>query len=96
MRIPADFGLPGVVVSTGQALVSTNTDDDPRFKQIISTGWAGSTCQAPITVEGQCIGMAFVASMAKNVYWPDDMEALKVFAALASTAIRAAGGPYAP
>jgi signal transduction protein with GAF and PtsI domain len=92
MHIGAGFGLPGIVVRTGEPLVVPNTDDDPRFKQIISTGRAGSTCQIPIKVEGHCLGVAFVASMAKDIYGPADMEALKVYAALASAAIRAAGG----
>ncbi len=92
MRIQADFGLPGIVVRTGEPLVVTNTDDDPRFEQIINVGRAGSTCQAPIMVEGKCLGMAFVASMARNIFWPEDIATLTVFAALAASAIRAAGG----
>ena len=92
MRMAADFGLPGIVVSTVEPLVVTNTDEDPRFEQIISVGRAGSTCQAPIVVEGRCEGMSFVASMAKNIFWPEDVTTLAVFASLASAAIRAAGG----
>ena len=90
MRIAADFGLPGIVVRTVKPLVVTNTDEDKRFEQIISTGRAGSTCQYPIVVKGECRGMAFVASMAKSIYWPADMEALRTFAALGSAAIGAA------
>lgn len=92
LRIPADYGLPGLVTQTGEPLLVTNTDDDPRFVQIISSGRVGSTLQIPIKVEGECLGLAFVASMAKNIYWPADFEAMKVFAALASSAIRAADG----
>jgi GAF domain-containing protein len=88
----ADFGLPGIVVRTVEPLVVTDTDEDPRFEQIINVGRAGSTCQAPIVVEGRCEGMTFVASMAKNIFWPEDLATLTVFAALASAAIRAAGG----
>jgi GAF domain-containing protein len=95
MRMAADFGLPGIVVRTVEPLVVTNTDEDPRFEQIINVGRAGSTCQAPIVVEGRCEGMSFVASMAKNVFWPEDVTTLTAFAALASAAIRAAGG-YRP
>jgi GAF domain-containing protein len=95
MSIAADFGLPGIVVRTVQPLVATDTDKDPRFEQIINVGRAGSTCQAPIVVGGRCEGMTFVASMARNIFWPDDLETLVVFAALASSAIRAAGG-YEP
>ena len=92
MRIEADFGLPGIVVRTVEPLVVTNTDEDPRFEQIINVGRAGSTCQAPIVVKGRCEGMAFVASMAKNIFWPEDVKTLTVFAALASAAILASGG----
>ena len=64
----------------------------PIVEQIINVGRAGSTCQAPIVIEDRCEGMTFVASMAKNIFWPEDMTTLTVFAALASAAIRAAGG----
>ena len=95
MRMAADFGLPAIVVRTVAPLVVTNTDNDPRFEQIINVGRAGSTCQAPIVIEDRCEGMTFVASMAKNIFWPEDVTTLVVFAALASAAIRAAGG-YCP
>jgi len=92
MQMAADFGLPGIVVRTVEPLVVTDTDKDPRFEQIINVGRAGSTCQAPIVVEGRCEGMSFVAAMAKNIFWPEDLSTLIIFAALASAAIRAAGG----
>jgi len=92
MRIAADYGLPGLATQTGEPLLVTNTDHDPRFVKIISTGRVGSTLQIPIKVKGKCLGIVFVAAMAKNTYWPPDFEAMKVFAALAATAIRAAGG----
>ncbi|MBI3965892.1 MAG: GAF domain-containing protein, partial [Chloroflexi bacterium] len=91
MRIPADLGLPGLVARTGEPLVVTNTEEDPRFLQIIATGRAGSTVQAPVKVNGDCLGLVFAASMAKNVYWPEDLEALLVFADLTAAAIRASG-----
>lgn len=89
-KIPSDYGLPGLVAQTNESLLVTNTDHDPRFVEIIKSGRVGSTLQVPIRVKGECVGLTFTASMAKDIFWPEDQKSLEIFADLAAIALMAA------
>ncbi len=78
------------VVDNGQAIVTTNAQEDPRFAgtQSVVTHALRSIMATPLRVRGQIIGVVYVDNrMRSGLFGPGDLEALDAFAGQASVAI---------
>ncbi|MHB8626673.1 MAG: sensor histidine kinase [Aggregatilineales bacterium] len=78
------------VVDNGQAIVTTNAQEDPRFAgtQSVVTHALRSIMATPLRVRGQTIGVVYVDNrMRAGLFGPGDLEALDAFTGQASVAI---------
>lgn len=92
-RIGINDSRPGNTVRTKQAAVVPNTDEDPIFRQILSSGRVGCSIYVPVMWNGDVIGMFNTAAQARYMYDETDMRVQKLFAALAAGVWMGLGGP---
>jgi GAF domain-containing protein len=93
LRIPVDLAHPGWVVEHRRPLILANTDEDPGFRQILTTARMGSALYGPMFWRGRMLGQLVTASQARNTYGPADLEILVCFAHVAAAVFVAHGGP---
>lgn len=92
-RISVTDSRPGHTVQTKQAAVVPNTDVDPIFRQILSSGRVGCSVYVPVMWKGEAIGMFNTAAQARYFLDETDMRVQKLFAALAAAVWMGLGGP---
>jgi hypothetical protein len=92
-RISVTDSRPGHTVQTRQAAVVPNTDIDPIFRQILSSGRVGCSVYVPVMWKGEVIGMFNTAAQARYYFDETDMRVQKLFAALAAAVWMGLGGP---
>jgi GAF domain-containing protein len=92
-RISVTDSRPGHTVQTRQAAVVPNTDVDPIFRQILSSGRVGCSVYVPVMWRGEVIGMFNTAAQARYYFDETDMRVQKLFAALAAAVWMGLGGP---
>ncbi|MBN2503649.1 MAG: GAF domain-containing protein [Anaerolineales bacterium] len=78
------------VIESGEGVVSTNAQDDPRFSQgdsVVSFSLRSLMC-APLKARDQVIGVVYVDNRAREgIFTPDDLTLLNAFASQAAIAI---------
>src|SRR5258708_23962059 len=75
---------------TGQAIVTTNAQEDPRFagQQSVVTNALRSIMASPVRVRGEVIGVTYVDNRVRTGLFSErDLEFLDAFAAQAAIAI---------
>ena len=87
------LGHPGEVARTQQPMLLRDTTLHSGFVKILQTFRAGSTMFAPLSWHGRYLGVLICANAARNTFGERDLIAHKAFAALASAAWIAQGGP---
>jgi len=82
--------ITGKVLQTGQAIVTTNAQEDPRFmgQQSIVAQALRSIMATPLRVRGQVIGVVYVDNRVRTgLFSEQDLEMLDAFAGQAAVAI---------
>ncbi len=78
------------VIGSGEGVVSTNAQDDPRFSKtdsVVSFSLRSLMC-APLKARDQVIGVVYVDNRAREgIFTPDDLTLLNAFASQAAIAI---------
>ena len=92
-RIAVTDSNPGLVVGTGKPKIVPNTDEDPNFRQILSTVRVGSSCYLPVIWQGRVLGMFNVAAEARYALSEIDMRMGLLFANLSAATWMALDGP---
>ena len=92
-RISAQDSRPGHTVRTGIPAVVPNTDVDPIFRQILSSGVVGCSVYVPVFWGGRVIGMFNTAAQARYFFDERDLAMQVIFAAAAAATWIAKGGP---
>ena len=92
-RISTVDSRPGHTVQTAIPAVVPNTDIDPIFRQILSTGRVGCSMYVPMIWGGEVIGMFNTAAQARYMYDETDLRMQVLFANLAAATWMARGGP---
>ena len=92
-RISVTDSRPGNTVQTGIPAVVPNTDVDPIFRKILSSGTVGCSLYVPVFWEGRVIGMFNTAAQARYFFDDRDLAMQVIFAAAASATWMAKGGP---
>jgi signal transduction histidine kinase len=78
------------VLETGQAIVTTNAQDDPRFagQQSVVANALRSIMASPLRVRGEVIGVTYVDNRVRTgLFSEKDLEVLDAFAGQAAVAI---------
>lgn len=91
-RISTTDSRPGHTVKTGVPAVVPNTDVDPIFRQILSSGRAGCSVYVPMIWGNQVIGMFNTAAQARFMYDETDLRMQVLIANLAAATWMARGG----
>lgn len=92
-RISVTDSRPSHTVTTGKPAVVPNTDEDPIFRQILSSGRVGCSVYVPVMWKGAVIGMFNTAAQARRMYDETDLQVQVLAAALAAAAWTALDGP---
>lgn len=92
-RISATDSRPGHTVRTGIPAVVPNTDIDPIFRQILSSGVVGCSVYVPVLWDGKVIGMFNTAAQARYFFDERDLAMQVIFAAAAAATWMAKDGP---
>jgi len=92
-RISVMDSNPGLVVRTGEPKIVPDTDNDPNFRQILSTVRVGSSCYLPVIWQRQVLGMFNVAAEARYALSDIDLRMGLLFANLSAATWIALGGP---
>jgi putative methionine-R-sulfoxide reductase with GAF domain len=92
-RISVTDSRPGNTVQTGIPAVVPNTDIDPIFRKILSSGVVGCSVYVPVFWEGRVIGMFNTAAQARYFFDERDLAMQVIFAAAAAATWMAKGGP---
>jgi putative methionine-R-sulfoxide reductase with GAF domain len=92
-RISVTDSRPGNTVQTGIPAVVPNTDVDPIFRKILSSGTVGCSVYVPVYWEGRVIGMFNTAAQARYFFDERDLAMQVIFAAAAAATWMAKGGP---
>jgi signal transduction protein with GAF and PtsI domain len=92
-RISINDSNPGLVVRTGKPKIVPNTDEDPNFRQILSTVRVGSSCYLPVVWKRRVLGMFNVAAEARYALSEIDRDMGLLFANLAAATWIALDGP---
>ncbi|PWT93196.1 MAG: GAF domain-containing protein [Proteobacteria bacterium] len=92
-RISITDSNPGQVVRTGQPKIVPNTDNDPNFRQILSTVRVGSSVYLPVIWQRQVLGMFNVAAEARYTLSEIDLRVGQLFANLSAATWMALDGP---
>jgi GAF domain-containing protein len=92
-RISIQDSNPGLVVRTGQPKIVPNTDEDPNFRQILSTTRVGSSVYLPVVWQRQVLGMFNVAAQARYALAEIDLRMGLLFANLSAATWMALDGP---
>jgi GAF domain-containing protein len=93
LRIDIGDSRPGHTVRTGEAVVLSNTDRDPMFRQILKTARMGSALYLPMVWQGRVFAMFNVAAQARGTYEETDLRLGLLFADLAAATWIALDGP---
>lgn len=76
--------------STGEPVLTTNAQEDPRFAQqvsVVSFALRSIMC-APLRIQGRVIGVVYVDNRVKSgIFQPADLDLLSAFASAAAVAI---------
>ena len=92
-RISIQDSNPGLVVRTGEPKIVPNTDEDPNFRQILSTTRVGSSVYLPVIWRRQVLGMFNVAAQARHALAEIDLRMGLLFANLSAATWMALDGP---
>ncbi len=92
-RISITDSNPGLVVRSGEAKIVPNTDEDPNFRQILSSVRVGSSCYLPVIWQKRVLGMFNVAAQARYALDETDRDMGMLFANLAAATWIALDGP---
>ena len=92
-RISVTDSRPGHTVTTGKPAVVPNTDEDPIFRQILSSGRVGCSVYVPVMWKGEVIGMFNTAAQARRMYDKADLQVQVIAAALAAAVWTGLDGP---
>ncbi len=85
---PADEGLVGLVLRSGESLIIHDTEKDPRSKQAVQIGkWPRSVLIVPLITHNEVVGVLSVQSYTPDVYTPDEIALLEAIAGAVATAI---------
>ncbi|UOM34236.1 GAF domain-containing protein [Acuticoccus sp. I52.16.1] len=92
-RISVTDSRPGHAVQTKTPAVVPNTDVDPIFRQILSSGVVGCSVYVPVFWGDEVVGMFNTAAQARYMYDETDLAVQVLFANAAIGAWIAKGGP---
>lgn len=92
-RISIMDSRPGYTARTGEPVVVPNTDDDPLFRQILSTVRVGSSLYLPLIWQHRVLGMFNVAAQARYALSEIDLTMGLPFANLAAATWMGLDGP---
>jgi signal transduction histidine kinase len=90
IRFPVEGSLAGVAVAAGHAQVSNEASTDPRtvaLREGIKPANLYSLLQAPLFVRGKALGTLAVWNKRDDVFTPDDVRLMGLFADQAALAI---------
>jgi HD-GYP domain-containing protein (c-di-GMP phosphodiesterase class II) len=87
IRIPSEYGLVGAVLAKGAPLVVEDTDQEPRYRQLLETRRIRSAIYAPMKWREETYGVITVGSMHRNAFNPYDLNLLHALSIQASVAI---------
>ncbi len=87
IRIPSEYGLVGAVLTKGAPLVVEDTDQEPRYRQLLETRRIRSAIYAPMKWREETYGVITVGSMHRNAFNPYDLNLLNALSIQASVAI---------
>ncbi len=87
IRIPGEYGLVGTVLEKGAPLVVEDTDQEPRFRQLLETRRIRSAIYAPMKWREETYGVITVGSLHRNAFGPYDLNLLNALAIQASVAV---------
>lgn len=85
-RIPSEQGITGRVAREGRATLVPDVLLDPDYVPGVPGG--RSEMAAPLTVEGEVVGVLDVESTEVSAFEPSDLELLEALAAQAAAAVR--------
>jgi adenylate cyclase len=92
IRVDKDRGVAGHVFKTGEGVIVTNAEDDPRFDPSVDqrTGFhTHSILCAPLrTMKGETIGVLQTLNRSKGAFTQDDLRLLEAMGKQASVAIQ--------
>ncbi|NDJ76915.1 MAG: PAS domain S-box protein [Chloroflexi bacterium] len=89
LRLDADqYPILKHIITTGQAYISHDTAADPNYHSFDETAWLRSMASAPITLDGQVIGVLNVHSTTSGFFTAQHAVRLQTFANQTSVAIR--------
>ncbi len=93
LRIPAGYGHPGLVASTGEALLLEDTRKHQTFVQILETARMGSAMFSPLRWAGEILGVMVNAAIQPGTYTPGDFRVYRILANIAALllALRGSG-----
>ena len=84
LRIPAGYGHPGLVASTGEGLLLEDTRQHEGFVQILKTGRMGSAMFSPLRWAGEILGAMVNAAIQPGTYTRQDSRVHGILANLAA------------
>jgi signal transduction histidine kinase len=90
IRFPVEGSLAGMAVATGHTQVSNEASTDPRtvaLREGIKPANLHSLLQAPLFVRGKALGTLAVCNKRDDVFTPDDVRLMGLFADQAALAI---------
>lgn len=92
IRFPADRGIAGHVVQTGESLIVHDAYADPRFNRDVDkkTGYRTRDiiCAPILETDGECMGVVEVLNKADGEFDEYDLEFLEALSSRAAAAIR--------
>ena len=87
IRIPVDYGLVGVVIKSGEPMLVEDTDQEPRYRQLLETKRLRSAIYAPMKWRDNIYGVITVGCVHRAAYNPYDLNLLNAMAIQAAVAI---------
>ena len=87
IRIPSEYGLVGTVLKMGAPLVVEDTDQEPRFRQLLEARRIRSAIYAPMKWREESYGVISVGSLRRNAFSSYDLNLLNALAIQASVAV---------
>ncbi|MCC6446561.1 MAG: GAF domain-containing protein [Armatimonadetes bacterium] len=87
VTVTAGEGLPALVLETGKPLLVADTDQEPRFEQLVPRARCLSAMLSPLRTKNRPLGVIIVTSLQRNAYNGDDLNMLTAVAAQSAIAI---------
>jgi GAF domain-containing protein len=87
-RIPAGQGLSGLVVASGEALVTSDCDNDPRVAiQPFRDEGIKAMVMVPMRAGGQVVGVISVMSYTAHAFTPEQIQVLSTIGGMFGVAV---------